>query len=574
MPRPGPSRCLDRPERATAIAQASGILLAGLLAGAALAGCLPHATPGAGEPGSPEVGASHRSVVLTGPVVPGTTLALRLARGAVFTAATRVELTVAGRAEARPIEVLERSGDRLAIAWPMTTCGRFELRVGDPAQPTEATAKIPVLVTTGCAPAPELSALRPARVDEVTGRWTGVVLEGRHLAPGDRVSLVHRGDPRIEPADVRHRFLSPDRLVLHLPAELRCGDWQVSVDRPGLVTRPARATLHWCPMNVLNVLSYNVAMVPAVGLPWLQPWLPFPTAACEPLCWTKDTRAAALADHPDLLGHDVVVLQELFSRAHRRTIVDGLRQTPAGYPEASRMVPGDWPFAGGGVVILSRWPIEAEALEPFTHCAGSISDTTEATRNDCLAKKGVAHAAIRKGTRLFHVFATHLDAGRGAADRAAREQQLHAIAAFVRNRDIPADEPVIIAGDLNTERFDPAAERRLGEILHASYGAFAGCSPAPLHPTTPAGGGLDYVLYSTRHLEPLDARGDASGERVPTASSHVVCPKSDGLDLSDHYAVLGSFVFPAWPATANGAGRPGPPIALRSLKPADAGPSR
>ena len=97
-------------------------------------------------------------------------------------------------------------------------------------------------------------------------------------------------------------------------------------------------------------------------------------------------------------------------------------------------------------------------------------------------------------------------------------------------------------------------ERLLGEVLDAAYGPFSGCSAAPLHPTTPAGGGLDYVLYSTRHLEPRRTRSEASGEIAPTASSRVVCPRSDDLDLSDHYAVLGSFVFPASPATADGAG--------------------
>jgi endonuclease/exonuclease/phosphatase family metal-dependent hydrolase len=156
-------------------------------------------------------------------------------------------------------------------------------------------------------------------------------------------------------------------------------------------------------------------------------------------------------------------------------------------------------------MILSRWPIDALAMQRFTHCAGGIRDTVEATRNDCLAGKGVVSPAVRSGNRRYHVLGTHLDAGHSAADRAAREQQLRTLAAFVRSRTIPADEAVIIAGDLNIERFDPAAARRLGEVLHAAYGPFSGCSPAPLYPTTPAG---------------------------------------DSLDLSDHYAVVGLLVFP------------------------------
>lgn len=434
---------------------------------------------------------------------------------------------------------------RLDVASSATVCGRYGLHRRDSeGWPSDPVALLPIVVEADCATAPELIAIRPARVEQAAGRWTTVVLEGRNLDPRDQVMLVNRDDRRIEAAPIRLRFVDPERLELDLPADLRCGHWLVALDRPGLVAPRAQAALHWCPENVLSVLSYNVAMVPAVGLPWLRHWLPFRTAVCEPLCWTKARRASSLARHPDLLGYDVVVLQELFSRPYRRAIVDGLRRSPNGYAEASRMVPGAWPIAGGGVVILSRWPIRAGSVRPFADCAGGIRDAAGATRNDCLANKGVVHVAIDKHGRTFHVFGTHMDAGRGAADRAARERQLHELADFVRAQGIPADEAVIIAGDMNIDRFDPERERLLGEVLGAAYGPFSGCSPAPLFPTTPAGGGLDYVFYSTLHRLPLETRRQGPARSVRAATSRVVCPRSGGEDLSDHFAVVGSFVFP------------------------------
>lgn len=518
-------------------------LLAGsFLALSLLAGCTPAPVPDADD--APP-GPSPRRLVVPEPAVPGGTLTLQLASGPAFTAATTGKLILADDADTLPLEVVARQPGQITFAWPVTACGRFRLGLGDDGQlPAVAPIEVEVEVTDGCVPPPVLTAVRPAVVRTAAGRWTTVHLEGRNLEAGDRVTLEHPGDPRIAPAGLGLRYLSAERLALEVPAELRCADWLVTVERPGIVTPPARATLDWCPMNTLNVLSYNVAMVPAVGLPWLQPWLPFPTAACEPLCWTKGERAPALAGHPALLGFDVVVLQELFSRAHRRTILDGLRRAPAGYPEAGRMVPGNWPFAGGGVVILSRWPIEAEARERFAACAGGIRDTALASRNDCLANKGVVYAAIRKAGRRYHIFGTHLDAGQGPADHGARELQLQALAAFIQRQRIPATEPVIIAGDLNIERFDPTQRRRLGEVLKAAYGPFSGCSPAP-HPTTPAGSGLDYVLYSQSHLLPLGAETGASDANA--ATSRIICPTTAGQNLSDHYAVLGSFVFPPQP---------------------------
>jgi hypothetical protein len=143
----------------------------------------------------------QRSLIVSGTAEPGGTLTLRLETGPAFSSETEVELLVTGHPDALPLEVVRRRQDRLEVAWPMTACGRFGLSLRDIDTPRDATAEIPATVTRGCVPPPTIGEFRPARVDEATGRWTRVLLEVHDLQAGDRLTLEHRDDPRIAPAD-------------------------------------------------------------------------------------------------------------------------------------------------------------------------------------------------------------------------------------------------------------------------------------------------------------------------------------------------------------------------------------
>ena len=258
----------------------------------------------------------------------------------------------------------------------------------------------------------------------------------------------------------------------------------------------------------LDVLTYNV---------FLRPVLPD----------SQTTRTALMPDH--LRGHDVLLLQEAYSNRHRER---RLAERADDYSYPSPVLGRDRGLAqDGGVVILSRWPIEDERQRLF----GKLCD-----RSDCLADKGILYARIEKQGQAFHVFATHLQSGRISRD--TRERQMSVLRDWIDALDLPADEPVLIGGDFNTDLFsdpDTGAFTSMTRILGARHPEPPqGAEHEPTYdpPTNALAGGfraryVDYVLYSDRHLAPVEATNAV--RRV----------EAEGRPLSDHYAVRGRFVF-------------------------------
>ncbi|MBW6456882.1 MAG: sphingomyelin phosphodiesterase [Trueperaceae bacterium] len=265
------------------------------------------------------------------------------------------------------------------------------------------------------------------------------------------------------------------------------------------------------PDHVLDVLTFNAALLPELAASTRQ-----------------SERAARMAPH--LVGYDVLVLQEVFINRHREALLAELADA---YPYRTALVGADgardlpW-RQDGGTVILSRWPIEREAQLLFDDvCSGS----------DCLADKGVAYAAIRKGTRVYHVFATHAQSVYGRDPPAVRAAQFALLRAFVDAQGIPADEPVIVAGDLNVDAHTPELDAML-DALRAAWPPLVGDGRYTWDPVANAlaeGGRewLDYVLVSLDHAQPARAWNRA----LPL--------RDGGLDLSDHFAVWGRVIMPA-----------------------------
>jgi len=264
------------------------------------------------------------------------------------------------------------------------------------------------------------------------------------------------------------------------------------------------------PDHVLDVLTFNAALLPEFAASTRQ-----------------SERAARMAPH--LVGYDVLVLQEAFINRHREAL---LAELAGAYPHRAALVGLDgarglpW-RQDGGTVILSRWPIEREAQLLFGEvCSGS----------DCLADKGVAYAAVRKGTRVYHVFTTHAQSVYGRDPPAVRAAQFALLKAFVDAQGIPTTEPVIVAGDLNVDAFTPELDDML-RVLRAAWPAVVGTDRYTWDPETNAlaeGGRewLDYVLVSLDHAQPARAWNRAMPLR------------DDGFDLSDHFAVWGRVIMP------------------------------
>lgn len=262
----------------------------------------------------------------------------------------------------------------------------------------------------------------------------------------------------------------------------------------------------------LEVLTFNAFLRPSV------------------MAEGQDRRAPLMAEQ--LAGRDILLLQEVFSDRHRMLLLEALAEA---YPYRTRVLGRDRGFAqDGGVMILSRWPIEAEFQKGFGRlCAGK----------DCLADKGVLYARIAKAGRRVHVLATHLQSGRD--NHALRLAQLRVIKDLIEAMAIPPGEPVLLGGDLNVDRLAPGAAAADGP--HGAMLAVLGAAePAPAggrhRPTfDPAGNPLarhgraqilDYLLVSQAHLQPLEA------------ASRVTPIVAGDLALSDHFGLQARFVFP------------------------------
>lgn len=258
----------------------------------------------------------------------------------------------------------------------------------------------------------------------------------------------------------------------------------------------------------LRVVSYNVKLLPVVD---------------------ADDEAARARAIPAALDRrtDVAVLQEAYDADETRALLDGL--AARGLRHATDPLDGGWGAFEGGVRVVSRWPIEAQAGLVFS-CG---------VWPDALADKGVVYARVRRGGDRFHVFGAHLQSVRTALrpQRAARIQraQLRRLSQFVEDQRLAPHEPVIIAGDLNLDLRTP---EQLGLML--------GSLDADLPPLDLTGGAftydgernplarsgvrrwVDYVLLRRGHAAPAWSRLRA-----------VALP-----GLSDHFPVEGTFVFP------------------------------
>ncbi len=263
--------------------------------------------------------------------------------------------------------------------------------------------------------------------------------------------------------------------------------------------------------DVLNILAYNIFM--------LTP----PISSTD-----QSTRAAEIADH--VHGYDAIIFSEAFYNSARTDLQNDLSTE---YPYMTAVVDNGILNDDGGVFIASRYPILSSSQIVYNDCNGS----------DCLAAKGVMYAKIDKKGRIFHLFGTHTQAWPSAADVATRILQFKELQTFITSLSIPANEPVIIGGDLNVDMI----ANHLGEydgmldslnLMEPQYtGHPYSYDGAISYYASPGVEFLDYVMTQNNHLVP------------DTAINEVLILRSiaddmfNMFDLSDHLAVRGRFVF-------------------------------
>ncbi|XP_077984202.1 uncharacterized protein LOC144438869 [Glandiceps talaboti] len=212
----------------------------------------------------------------------------------------------------------------------------------------------------------------------------------------------------------------------------------------------------------------------------------------------------------------------------------------------------------GGVFIASRWPIVKESERIYKNAAQPSPDN--------VSDKGLVYAKIEKetnsGKRIYHILGTHMLAGlHGDEGVKIRALQAKEMRMFVEEQNITAEEPVIYAGDLNTDLHgtDRRWEQML-EIFQANMPGIVGDLNVTIDyenndvRVSPEDGGkwLDYVIYSNQHLMPNNASQESIKfvdenpfevciQPLPTQEP---CQLAMNItDLAEHYAVLGRFDF-------------------------------
>ncbi|MED7952618.1 sphingomyelin phosphodiesterase [Streptomyces sp. BE20] len=266
--------------------------------------------------------------------------------------------------------------------------------------------------------------------------------------------------------------------------------------------------------------------------------------------WGQDHRAKAIPAAGFFQGQDVVVLQEAFDNAASDQLI---AQASAAYPYHTPVVgrsTSGWDATSGsyssstpedgGVTLLSKWPVLRKEQYVFKDACGA----------DWWSNKGFVYAVLDVNGLRTHVIGTHLqstDTGCSAGEPAAvRAAQLKTMKAFVDAKNIPAAEPVVLAGDLNIDSHGTEYPSLLANAGVApadtrtgwadSFDTADNSIAAYRYPGEP-NEDLDYVLYRADHARPA-----TYGNTVVRFHSSPWTVSSWGknytyTDLSDHYPV-------------------------------------
>ncbi|EMY78386.1 sphingomyelin phosphodiesterase [Leptospira weilii serovar Ranarum str. ICFT] len=285
----------------------------------------------------------------------------------------------------------------------------------------------------------------------------------------------------------------------------------------------------------IKILSHNVSMMSAALSGWKY--------------WGQNDRAERIASANYIKNQDVIVFERLSDNEARKILLDEIRfeypyqtdvigKTKDGW-DATFGIYRDSTYADGGVVIVSKWPIE-ERIQYIFNQPGCGQDQ--------YYHKGFAYVRINKNGKRFHIIGTQVQtAGADCADsgKSVRANQFDDIRNFIDSKGIPKNETVLIAGNLNvikgsSEYSDMLIRLNTNEPTYAGVpftwntktnglAAFKYRTEAPAY--------LDYILVSKSHAQP-PVWQNLAYDPISTKT----WKRSDGytsFELSDYYPVYG-----------------------------------
>ncbi len=175
----------------------------------------------------------------------------------------------------------------------------------------------------------------------------------------------------------------------------------------------------------------------------------------------KNERSKEIGEILKKSDYDVVVLQEAFRKKSKRIIRRVLKKE---YPY--RIEPEAKTFsvkAGSGIWILSKVKMKKTRDLSFKFCSGIP---------DCMARKGATMVEGEKNGKKFHLIGTHLQAEDQYPQ--TRKKQFKQIMKELVEPFSQKNVPLIIAGDLNVNRYDSLHYRDMLGVLEAEDGLLDG----------------------------------------------------------------------------------------------------
>lgn len=240
----------------------------------------------------------------------------------------------------------------------------------------------------------------------------------------------------------------------------------------------------------LRVLTYNVHGLPSA-------------------ITGDDTPGRMVQIAPLLVDFDLVGLQEDFDEANHATLVEPAPQPVQDWFGEKK---DDTRAYGSGLALLGPGAATLVHHQHYSACNG-VTDGA----SDCLASKGFQLLRLDLGGVELDVYNTHMEAGGGEEDDAARTVHVDELLAAMDEHS--ADRPVLFMGDTNLNDDDP---EDLVEVLRLKA---AGLRDACDEVGCPEPGRIDRVMLR-----------DGGGVALQAASWQVTPGFEDaqGVPLSDH----------------------------------------
>ncbi|WP_081605017.1 sphingomyelin phosphodiesterase [Leptospira alstonii] len=192
----------------------------------------------------------------------------------------------------------------------------------------------------------------------------------------------------------------------------------------------------------IKILSHNVSIMSASLSGWGN--------------WGQNERAERIASSDYIKNQDVIVFEGLSDDNGRKILLDGIRATYPYQTDVIGRTQDGWnatfgtyrrsTSTNGGVVVVSKWPIE-ERIQYIFNNPGCGADASY--------HKGFAYVRIDKNGKKFHIVGTQVqtkDAACADSGKPVRAEQFNDIVNFIALKKIPNNETVLIAGDLNVHK--------------------------------------------------------------------------------------------------------------------------